>query len=145
MWCCLCFLDLTHFLKQFERTQRKESWLTDRAACYKKSRIISLPFHWLAGKESSLHFNGTCELVPDWLPKWLQEIPQSQTHWCRYVGVIWFVFPCSLTSTNQIYTRKPRWLSEVSDRGDFLGITGCDPRVCKSNRLHVDVLRFSFH
>ena len=28
--------------------------------------------------------------------------------------------------------------------GRFLGITGWDPSVCKSNRLHVDILRFSF-
>ena len=28
--------------------------------------------------------------------------------------------------------------------GRFLGNTGWDPRVCKSNRLHVDILRFSF-
>jgi hypothetical protein len=29
--------------------------------------------------------------------------------------------------------------------GRFLGIIiGCDPSVCKSNRLHVDILQFSF-
>ena len=28
--------------------------------------------------------------------------------------------------------------------GRFLGITGWDPSVCKSNRLHVDILQFSF-
>ena len=28
--------------------------------------------------------------------------------------------------------------------GRFLGITGWAPIVCKSNRLHVDILRFSF-
>ena len=28
--------------------------------------------------------------------------------------------------------------------GRFLGITGWDPSVCKSNRLHADILRFSF-
>ena len=26
----------------------------------------------------------------------------------------------------------------------FLGITGGDPCFCKSNRLHVDIIRFSF-
>ena len=37
--------------------------------------------------------------------------------------------------------------SEVSSRkwsGRFLGIIGWDPSVCKSNWLHVDILRFSF-
>ena len=28
--------------------------------------------------------------------------------------------------------------------GRFLGIIGWDPSVCKSNRLYVDILRFSF-
>ena len=28
--------------------------------------------------------------------------------------------------------------------GRFLGMTGWDPRVCNPNRLHVDILRFSF-
>ena len=28
--------------------------------------------------------------------------------------------------------------------GRFLGVIGWDPSVCKSNRLHVDILRFSF-
>ena len=28
--------------------------------------------------------------------------------------------------------------------GRFLGITGQDPSVCKSNRLHIDILWFSF-
>ena len=31
-----------------------------------------------------------------------------------------------------------------SDRGDFWGTTGWDPSACKSNRLHVNILRFSF-
>jgi len=31
-----------------------------------------------------------------------------------------------------------------SDWGEFLGIIGRDPSVCKSNRLHVDILRFCF-
>ena len=33
---------------------------------------------------------------------------------------------------------------ESSDRGVFFDMTGWDPSVCKSNRLHVDILRFSF-
>ena len=33
---------------------------------------------------------------------------------------------------------------ETSDGGRFLGIIGGDPSVCKSSRLHVDILRFSF-
>ena len=32
----------------------------------------------------------------------------------------------------------------ISDRRFFLGITGWDPSVCKSNRLHVDILQFLF-
>ena len=32
----------------------------------------------------------------------------------------------------------------TSDREDFWVITGWDPSVCKSNRLHVHILQFSF-
>ena len=28
--------------------------------------------------------------------------------------------------------------------GEILGTTGWDPSVCKSNRLHVEIVRFSF-
>ena len=37
------------------------------------------------------------------------------------------------------------WLTHLDQwSGRFLGMTGCDPSVCKSNRWHVDMLRFSF-
>ena len=37
---------------------------------------------------------------------------------------------------------SPEWITSVI--GNFLGITGWDTSVCKSNRLYADILRFSF-
>ena len=39
---------------------------------------------------------------------------------------------------------KLQWCIRNPWLGRFLGITGWDPCVCKSNRLHVDILWFSF-
>ena len=39
---------------------------------------------------------------------------------------------------------EPWPLCWVQWSGRFLDITGWDPSACKSNRLHVDILRFSF-
>ena len=54
------------------------------------------------------------------------------------------------TLSDQLYPpyilrRRGRWLPIIDQwSGRFLGITGWDPNVWKPNRLHVDILRFSF-
>ena len=54
---------------------------------------------------------------------------------------------CNNEAKNQSHVAAGDWFT-ISDNqwsGRFLGIIiGWDPSVCKSNRLHVDILRFSF-
>ena len=45
---------------------------------------------------------------------------------------------CYPNTTPKIHFKHDQW------SGRFLGITGWNPSVCKSNRLHVHILRFSF-
>ena len=54
-------------------------------------------------------------------------------------GFSGFITKCSSVSTHLDSVDSSKQWS-----GIFLGIIGWDPSVCKSNRLHVDILRFSF-
>ena len=46
----------------------------------------------------------------------------------------------------QLTASSPQYRQKIGRQwsGRFLGIIGGDPSVCKSNRLHVDILQFSF-
>jgi hypothetical protein len=61
----------------------------------------------------------------------------------------WASFWCNLSHTLAQTGRPDTALSErvfsmAVVIGEFLGIIGSDAGVCKSDRLHVDILRFSF-
>ena len=93
-------------------------------------------FEWIANAgESRTHFlsNRVCEssetgqFINQWLHKnskhkWHFDVLDLQKH---------------VRSTDLV-----KGLEQWS--GGFLGIIGWDPSVCKSNRLHIDILRFSF-
>ena len=58
--------------------------------------------------------------------------------WANGEGFKWAWHAAEESNTGQCLSLLHQWL------GSFLSINGWDPSVCKSNRLHVDILRFSF-
>ena len=72
---------------------------------------------------SNISLRPSCKAYEDWIKLWLS--------------------PNLLSNINALNTFSKSWVLKWWS-GRFLGIIGWDPRVCKSNWLHVDILRFFF-
>ena len=67
-------------------------------------------------------------------------------YWGLQAMSSYLIWGCALKGYFEGHWRLQSWtLTHAQWSGRFLGIiTGWDPSVCKSNRFHVDILRFSF-